>query len=267
MAALSLHRKTQLDKVAPSDSIMTTAPDTHVSLTVTYTVPEGAKAEDYTSKFYAGARACNSTLYYGYATNGNTLMCRQGYQNAEDFFAYLKEVYSCQPGDGFTIIFSGPKEELDKIRPKMTGDIQGNFTFAKLDGDNMLLGSLPESTPDTHVTILPEFTVPKGKMEEFKAGFEKFYNASRNGTKECLYYGFAEAGDKVWCREGYNGAQGVLDHLTDVKEPLDEALKIVGEGGLKLYIIGPATELEKLRPALSPIGAVFWELDSQAFWQ
>ena len=73
--------------------------------------------------------------------------------------------------------------------------------------------------------------------------------------------------DKVWCREGYTGARGVLAHLTDVKEPLDEALKIVGEGGLKLYIIGPASELEQLKPALRPIGAVFWELDSQAYWK
>ena len=128
----------------------------------------------------------------------------------------------------------------------------------------MMLGSLPESRQDTHITILPEFTVPKGRMEEFKAGFEKFYTATKNGTKECLYYGFAVAGDKVWCREGYTGAEGVLDHLTDVKEPLDEALKIVGEGGLELYITGPASELEKLRPALSPIGATFWALDSQA---
>ena len=247
---------------------MTTAPDTHVSLTVTYTVAEGKAAEEYTAKFYAGAKAANSTLYYGYAVNGNTLMCRQGYENAEAFFAYLNEVLTCQPGEGFTIIFSGPREELDKIRPKMQDpNIQGDFTFAKLDGDNMVLGSLPESCPDTHVTILPEFTVPQGRMEEFKAGFEKFYSATKKGTKECLYYGFAMAGDKVWCREGYTGAQGVLDHLTDVKEPLDEALKIVGEGGLKLYIIGPASELEKLRPALSPIGAVFWELDSQAFWK
>ena len=168
---------------------MTTGPDTHVSLTVTYTVPEGKAAEEYTAKFYAGAKAANSTLYYGYATNGNTLMCRQGYQNAEDFFAYLKEVLNCQPGEGFTIIFSGPREELDKIRPKMTAEagVQGEFTFAELDGDNILMGSLPMSCPDTHVTILPEFTVPQGRMEEFKAGFEKFYSATKSGTKECLY--------------------------------------------------------------------------------
>ena len=87
------------------------------------------------------------------------------------------------------------------------------------------------------------------------------------GTVECLYYGFAESGDKVWCREGYTGAQGVLDHLTEVKQPHEEGLKIVTEAGLKVDIIGPASELEKLKPALTPMGAVFWELDNKAYWK
>ena len=127
----------------------------------------------------------------------------------------------------------------------------------------------PDLVPSLREAVVKTLLGPVlgGGVELLKASFKKFYTASKNGTKECLYYGFAVAGDKVWCREGYTGAQGVLDHLTDVKEPLDEALKIVGKGGLKLYITGPASELEKLRPALSPIGAVFWELDSQAFWK
>ena len=61
----------------------------------------------------------------------------------------------------------------------------------------------------------------------------------------------------MWCREAYTGAQGVLDHLAVVKQPHEEGLKIMGEAGLKVGIIGPASELEKLRPALTPMGAVF----------
>ena len=243
------------------------SPDTHVSLTTIFTLPEGKTAEDYTDKLYARAKVANKSIYYGCATNENQLMCREGYENAEDFLVYMEEIASCQLGDGVTILVSGPRLELDKIRPKMTESIQAEITFAELNNDNMLLGRLPEMTTDTHITVLPEITVPQGRMAEFEAVMEKFCSAAKTGTTECLYYGFARSGDKIWCREGYTGAQGVLDHLTDVKEPLDEALKIVGEGGLKLYITGPALELEKLRPALSPIGAVFWELDSQAFWK
>ena len=77
----------------------------------------------------------------------------------------------------------------------------------------------------------------------------------------------ARSGDKVWCREGYTGAQGVMEHLTEVKEAHEEGLQIVGEAGLKVHIIGPASELEKLRPTLSPMGAIFWELDNKAYWK
>ena len=208
--------------------------DTHVSLTVIFTVPEGKTAKDYTDKFYSASKAANKSVYYGFATNGNRLLSRQGYQNAEDFFVYIKEVVKGKLSAGLedvTFFVSGPKQELDKIRPKITR-LPAEITFAELDGDNILLGSLPESTLDTHVTALPEFTVPQGRMEEFKSVMKKFYSAAKKGTKECLYYGFAVAGDKVWCREGYMSADGVKQHLKDVKEPLDQALKIVGEGSL-----------------------------------
>ena len=59
----------------------------------------------------------------------------------------------------------------------------------------------------------------------------------------------------------------MLDHLAEVKQPHEEGLKILGEAGLKVDIIGPASELEILRPALTPMGAVFWELDNQAYWK
>ena len=166
-----------------------------------------------------------------------------------------------------TILVSGPEQELDKIRPKITS-LHTKVTFAELDGDNMVLGSLPESGPDTHVTVLPEFTVPQGRMTEFKAVLDKFYRAARKGTQECLYYGFAMAGDKVWCREGYTGGRGLLEHISDVMKPLNKALRIVGGGGLKISM-GPASELNKLRPVFSLHNTAtdFWELDSMAYWK
>ena len=243
------------------------SPDTHVTVSVIFTLLEGKTAKDYTDEFYARAKAVNKSIYYGFATNGYKLMCRQGYKNAEDFLVYMKEIAICLPGDGVSILITGPREELDKIKPNMTASIQAEITFAELCGDNMVLGSFPESTTDTHVTVLPEITVPHGKMPDFKNVMEKFCSAAKNGTMDCLYYGFAVAGDKVWCREGYTGAQGVLDHLTEVKQPHEEGLGIVTEAGLKVDIIGPASELDKLRPALTPMGAVFWELDNQAYWK
>merc|ERR1712224_983146 len=74
--------------------------------------------------------------------------------------------------------------------------------------------------PDTQVTIVPYFTVPEGKMDEFKAGFPAFYEHTKAGTGasgQCLYYGFAIDGNKVHCRESYANADGVLAHLGESK--------------------------------------------------
>merc|ERR1712183_885438 len=99
---------------------------------------------------------------------------------------------------------------------------------------------------DRHCTIVPYFTVPAGKMDEFKSGFADFYAGTKAGTKECLYYGFCCEGNQVFCREGYRSAKGVLAHLGDVKEELDRAVAIVGPSGLKLAVMGPEAEHEKL---------------------
>ena len=88
----------------------------------------------------------------------------------------------------------------------------------------------------------------------------------QTGTTECLYYGFATCDNKVYCREGYDSAAGVLAHLGDVKAPLDVAVAIVGEGGLDLSVMGPAAELEKLKEALSPLGCKFWATDEGGAW-
>eukprot|EP00090_Calanus_glacialis_P022131 TRINITY_DN3414_c1_g1_i2.p1 TRINITY_DN3414_c1_g1~~TRINITY_DN3414_c1_g1_i2.p1 ORF type:complete len:163 (-),score=56.35 TRINITY_DN3414_c1_g1_i2:80-529(-) len=140
--------------------------------------------------------------------------------------------------------------------------------FVDLDSGSLLLNAFPKGCADTHVTILPEFNVPAGKMEEFKAGFPKFYAATKSGpgAAGALYYGFGVAGDSAYCREGYKSADAAMLHGKDIKDIIEEPMKAVGAGNFKLNVVGPAAELEKLKPSLAPRGAVFWELDSNAFW-
>jgi len=47
---------------------------------------------------------------------------------------------------------------------------------------------------------------------------------------------------------------------------IEEPMKAVGAGNFKLNVVGPAAELEKLKPKLAPRGAIFWELDSGSLW-
>jgi len=219
----------------------------------------------------AGTAARGDCLYYGFAIEGNTVFCREGYKNGDAVLAHLGEVRAeldvavkLVGEGGLNLAVMGPAAELDKLKAAM-GDLGTKF-FA-LDGNAMCLTTPAKIVDDTHVTIVPYFTVPDGKMDEFKKGFTQFYEHTKAGTLaagDCLYYGFDIEGNTVFCREGYKNVAGVLAHLGEVKAELDVAVKLVGEGGLNLAVMGPATELEKLKEAMGPLGTKFFALDENA---
>lgn len=246
--------------------------DSHVTIVPYFTVPEG-KMDEFKSNFGAfyklvkeNEKAC---LYYSFTICGNKVMCREGYKSADAVSAHLANVK--EPLDkalaivgegGLDLSVMGPAKELEKLKEAMT---PLGTKFWETDGGSMWFRGCEEG-PDTHVTIVPYFTPADGKMKEFTDGFGAFFKGVRRGTKECLYYGFATDGKKVFCREGYKSAEGALAHLKDVKEPLDKAVALCGEGGLDLSVMGPASELEKMKEALTPLGAKFYELDEGGFW-
>ena len=98
------------------------------------------------------------------------------------------------------------------------------------------------------VSIHPYFKVHPGQMENFKAAMPAFVNVTTGETAN-LYYEFTINGDEVFCREGYEGAEGVLTHLANVGELLGEALKI--SDLIRLEMHGPSQELDKLRGPLA----------------
>jgi len=248
--------------------------DSHVALAVLFDVPEGQDASSHKAKFYAKSRGgTKELLYYGFASAGNKVLCREGYKTAAGFLAHVAEVKDDlealikQVGkERVLIVMSAPGSEIEKIKPHMDGRL--TIKYAELDSGSLLLSPLPTACQDTHVTIIPEFVVPDGRMEEFKAGFAKFYSATKAGPGAAgmLFYGFAISGSSVYCREGYKNAEAALQHGADIKEMVQEPLKVVGAGNVKINVVGPAAELEKLKPRLAPRGAVFWELESEAFW-
>jgi len=248
--------------------------DTHLALAVIFDVPEGQEFKSFFPKFYAkvktGTKDC---IYYGFATCGNKVLCREGYKGAAGLMAHMGEVKEDlekmikQIGkERVKILMSGPASELDKVKPHMDGRL--TVKYVELDSGALQLNAFPKGCQDTHITILPEFVIPAGKVDEFKAGFSKFYAATKNGpgAAGCLYYGFGFAGDSMYCREGYKTAEDCAKHGADVKEMIEEPMKAVGAGNFKLNVVGPAAELEKLKPKLAPRGAIFWELDSGSMW-
>lgn len=104
--------------------------------------------------------------------------------------------------------------------------------------------------PSRVVSIHPYFKVKAGKLEEVRAILRKFVERAA-GETEILYYDFTLRDDVVFCREAYIGAEGLLAHLTNVGEILQEMLAAADV--MRLEVHGAAAELEKLKDALGPM--------------
>ena len=114
------------------------------------------------------------------------------------------------------------------------------------------------ATQDTCCTIVPYFKVHEGQMEAFRSLCERFVEKT-DSEPQCFYYGFSFDGDQVHCREGYQGAEGVLAHLENVGSLLEEALTIADLTRLEIH--GPEQELARLREPLADLGPQFFTLE------
>ncbi len=112
-------------------------------------------------------------------------------------------------------------------------------------------------TEDKCCTIVPYFKVSSDNLEAFKALCEQFVTKTQSEAK-CLYYGFSFFEDQVHCREGYEDAEGLLAHLENVGQLLQEALKI--SDIVRLEVHGPEDELAKLREPLAALNPQFFTL-------
>lgn len=121
-----------------------------------------------------------------------------------------------------------------------------------------------EISADTHVSLQPTMKVKEGKEEELFKLLTEVYPVVQNGTKKCLYFGFArdpEFKNVFEAREGYEDAEGVLQHMANVKSILGEMLKLADLTNVKIF--GPASELEKLKEPMKDFGPEFWPTDQR----
>ncbi|MFZ4700913.1 MAG: putative quinol monooxygenase, partial [Candidatus Methylumidiphilus sp.] len=114
------------------------------------------------------------------------------------------------------------------------------------------------ATQDTCVSIVPYFKVAEGKLADFKALCEQFVEKTQAEPK-VLYYGFSFSGDQVHCREAYTDAEGLLAHLDNVGELLQQALTIAELTRLEIH--GIDEELAKLREPLAGLNPQYFTLE------
>jgi len=114
------------------------------------------------------------------------------------------------------------------------------------------------ATNDSCCTVVPYFKVPEENLTEFKVICERFVSKTYSEPK-CLFYGFSFNGNEAHCREGYQDAEGVLGHLENVGDILNEVLKISEITRLEIH--GPEAELAKLRGPLAALSPQFFVLE------
>ena len=111
------------------------------------------------------------------------------------------------------------------------------------------------------VSIHPYFKVHAGKLDEFKDLLPRFISAT-GAEEKCCWYDFTICEDVVHCREAYQGAEGLLAHITNVEGLIGEALGI--SELIRIEVHGPADELEKLRGPLAELDPDYFEFHSGA---
>jgi quinol monooxygenase YgiN len=114
------------------------------------------------------------------------------------------------------------------------------------------------ATDDKCVTIVPYMKVHSGQLKAFKALCVQFVEKAKKEPR-CLYYGFSFDGDQAHCREGYQGADGLLEHLENVGSLLPELLKLSDLTRMEIH--GPREELAKLREPLAQFNPQFFTLE------
>jgi len=112
---------------------------------------------------------------------------------------------------------------------------------------------------DAVCTLVPYFTVHEGKLDEFKALGEQMVEKTRS-EDDVVFYGFSFSGQRAHCREGYKSAGGILKHLENVDELLQQALKIANLDLLEVH--GPQSEVDALRDPLKGLNPTFFTMET-----
>jgi quinol monooxygenase YgiN len=115
------------------------------------------------------------------------------------------------------------------------------------------------SIPANFVSLHPYFKVHPGNLEAVKAALRGFVEKTAS-EKENLFYGFSINGDEVFCREAYEGAEGLLAHLNNVSALLTEMLKFADLTRVEVH--GPAKELDKLKEPLTHLNPAWFTLEA-----
>jgi len=215
-------------------------------------------------RFGEGCVHYSFTFHTDPGTKAITAHCREAYRNSDYLIEHLDNVkgeltQTMESGAAEIerIEVHGPAPDVEKMKEALS-DFGFDCEFYVAEWGFRCGTERTEN--DTACHLYPYFDLKD--TTKFKQIWRDAYGATVNAVEEekmvAYAFVFKDDGSMALCREAYEDASGVLNHLGNV----DAALKAVLEPDVanlhRLELHGPASEIEKLKPALEPLGCKFF---------
>ena len=229
------------------------------------------QAKPLLDKCVEDTRAEAGCLYYGWTIkeDGSKLFCRETYVDGAAAGHHL----SCVAKSGAlgealekgyialdNIDLMGTESDIADAKkvPEFEGFGLGSWKVWDSFQNFKQTSSEEASTADFY-TIQPTFTIKDlAKAEPF---MKKCVDLTKTESG-CMYYGWTIQGDKLFCREAYGEATGVLAHIDNVGATFGAFLESGAATLDKIELHGPKEELEKCKTVFDAFGTAYWEIDS-----
>jgi len=233
--------------------------------------------EEETAKFMSACVEATDSeegcVYYGWTRSGDKLFCREAYKDGDSVVAHFANagpLVGAAIDAGHVklewIEFHGPASEIAKVKGTMDGF--GTTYYATHSGNDNFADMAGAAKSDYSIcSIHPYFTILD--WEKAKPVMAEFVEAT-NTESGMVYYGWTVNGTpgskdmKLCCREAYTNGDAILAHLENVGPFLDKMLK--GDAPPAkldgISFMGPAAEIEKIKPTTDPFGSKYFVTDS-----
>jgi len=235
----------------------------------TFTIKDWAAAAPIMAEFVEATKTEAGCIYYGWSKTEDKLFCREAYVDAAAVLAHLDNVgalvgkllESAATLDGIEL--HGAYEEVDKCKEKM--DAFGTTywkheTSLRYGVSFMRKETGAKRAPMTLMTIQPTFTV---KDWDAAAPIMAEFAEATKTEAGCIYYGWSgsKENNKLFCREAYVDAAGVIAHLDNVGALVGKLLESAATLD-KIELHGPAAEIDKCKGKMDAFGTTYWTIDS-----
>jgi len=254
----------------PKQSPLKTAPDTTLSIMTYYEIHDMHGFLKIQQRVRELVKRAPGVRYYGFSIEGNTAVSKEGHVNLAAYMLHLR--YAQEHWFDLMSVASvinmeahGPKAEVDQLEETLKDLLSSHWAYlegAFIVPTKYIEGAAPgQLASDETVCVLVYWQIKD--YAGFLAGVKDFQNLTKQEQK-VKYYGFCLNGSKAICREGYDCAEGFLEHLQNVDIPLKAALEVADVTRVEVH--GPASEVDKLREPLKSFPAVFWPYPNDAFF-